>query len=153
MWQQFVDKVVAKLFSISSEVNIFTSLFGGMFGLGGGSTGNAFKLSNGTTLDSNFGISSIFSGANGFDVPDIPGDIPMYVHRKEMVLPADLADVIRNGGNSNSNSVVVTQNFNGTQDASVVAQIKASVPYIISQVENAVNNKTSMRNAVRKAST
>lgn len=105
MWYKFVDQVVAKRYSINAETNIFTQLLGGLFGIGGttsttGSTGaisftGRQNLTN-TLLPTNF----TYSAAGGFDVPDIAGDIPTMLHRREMVLPESLANVIRGSANN-----------------------------------------------------
>lgn len=169
MWYEFVDQIVAKMFSIQSSMNIFTNLFGSIFGLSS-SGGNAFQLSNGTTLDSNFGIDLSALGLSGARAGggDVEAGKSYLVGEKgiEIFTPSTSGSIIPNsyitsgqaaqalgGGQSNTyqSNVTVQQNFTGQQDASVVSQIKASIPYIKREVQNAIANETSMRNTVRRA--
>lgn len=171
MWGDFVAKVVAKMFAINSEVNIFTSLLGGIFGISNtgisSAKSNAWTLSNGTKLDSNFGFSSIAGARAGGG--DVEAGKSYIVGEKgiELFTPRYDGSIIPNSeitsgkalqGSSgqavqNISNVTVQQTFNGQQDASVVAQIKASIPYIKSEIRNAINNESAMRNAVKGAAT
>jgi hypothetical protein len=158
MWTDFVKQTVAKLWSINSETNIFTMLLGGLFG---GSGGGSSTISSGN--DSGFLVNSIGTRASGGPVT---ADTTYLVGEKgpELFKPSYNGTIIPNsaitsGGGvqsngTNSTSVVnVNQTFNGQQDGSVVAQIKASLPYIKSEIRNAIQNETSMRNAVKGATT
>jgi len=160
MWKDFVAKVVAKLFQINTETNIFTSLLGGLFGISNSSGG-------GTSFASDFGIASLSGArAGGGDVK--AGESYLVGERgMEIFTPSTDGAIIPNSDitsgkalqqssdqtSQNISNVNVTQNFNGQQDASVVAQIKASLPYIKSEIRSAMQTETSMRNAVKGAAT
>ena len=150
MWTDFVKQTVAKLWSINSETNIFSALLGGLFG---GSSGTSSGAASG----------AFEWRANGGPVS---ANRPYIVGEKgpELFMPSYNGSIIPNsaitsGGALQSNGMVsnmsfnVNQTFNGQQDASVVAQIKASIPYIKSEIRDAIRNETAMRNAVKGAST
>ena len=173
MWEEFIEKLLLKMNIFGSvESNIFTGLLGGLFGMGGGGGSPSEGFSWPT-----FATGGYVSGP-GTATSD---SIPIWASNGEGVLNAEAVKMIGVGGlnalNSGkwpkfadggivgnyvspsdlyqqagqSTSVVVNQNFNGQQDASVVDQIKASIPYIKSEIRNAMRNETSMRTAVRGA--
>jgi hypothetical protein len=156
MWNSFVAKVVAKLFSIDTETNLFTSLLGGAFGL---------SSSSSKSYDMSFGITSL-SGARAGGGNVNAGEAYLVGEKGiEIFTPSTNGAIIPNSDITsgralqqssgqpmqNISNVTVQQTFNGQQDASVVAQIKASIPYIKSEIRNAIHTETSMRNAVKGA--
>ena len=163
MWTDFVKQTVAKLWSINSETNIFTMLLGGLFG---GSGGNSGGMSNGYGYSINTGVADYSNFEFRASGGPVSANTPYIVGEQgpELFMPTYNGSIIPNsaltsGGGvqsngTNSTSVVnVNQTFNGQQDASVVAQIKASLPYIKSEIRNAIQNETSMRNAIKGATT
>lgn len=164
MWFKFVDQIVAKMFSINAETNIFTQLFGKAFGLGSSSGG--ISASENAEIDNAMQSISI-SGARASGGPVTAGQ--SYIvgeKRPEIFVPSvdgtiipDLSTV-RSSNNtgsgtaavSNSTQTVnVTQNFTGQQDSSVVAQIKGSIPYIKAEIINSMRTESGMRSAVKGA--
>ncbi|WP_333595794.1 hypothetical protein, partial [Anaerospora hongkongensis] len=122
-WKAFVAEVLKQQLKISASSNIFNSLLGGVFGLNKTKTAPVTNIPTAgknwvNTPSGNYNF--LASGAKGWDVPNVPGDIPMYVHRREMVLPADLADKVRNstGGNVKVNVI----NNTGTEAKPKVSQ-------------------------------
>ncbi len=146
MWYKYVERVVAQLFRVNEEVNIFTSLLGGIFGIGGSG-------SNATAAASDSWKKGLYGFAGGGDVPDIPGDIPAVLHRREMVLPADIADMLRSGkaGGGDSRTVILNQTFQGATDPAIVAQLKQVGKQTEATVKNLLQNDPATRRLVKGA--
>lgn len=185
MWTDFVKQVVAKLFSIKASTNIFSALFGNMFGLnsssggsGGGSVPSGVLVAEGGYIsgpgsDTSDSIPSMLSngeyvikassvrkyGKDYFDLLNF-GKVGKFaagglVYSGPIIPNSAITSgaTAQQGGQTvnNVSNVTVQQTFSGQQDSSVVAQIKASIPYIKTEIRNAIQNETSMRNAVKGA--
>ncbi len=81
------------------------SMFSGLLGGGSGDSGSPTELDNWSSPNTSTWL-SMFSAAGGYDVPNLPGNIPTFLHKREMVLPEYLADRVRmmTGGAGNSSS-------------------------------------------------
>lgn len=153
MW---VDMVV-QMYIMTPMKNMLGNMFKGV--IGGGSSIN--------TMDGIVGPipgwqaptigGVVVSSAGGWDVPNISGDIPAYIHKREMVLPEYLADRVRNatsGGSGNPPPVkLVVINNTGTQAKTTTEGPKWNgEEWVLSVVLNAMGtNKYGMRDAVRGA--
>ncbi len=153
-WKAFVAEVLKQQLKISASSNVFNSLLGGVFGL---NKTKAAPITNIPTAGKNWintpsgNYNFLASGANGWDVPNIPGDIPMYVHRREMVLPAELADKVRNSTGGGDVKVNVINN-SGTAVNPNVSKSMDSGQMVVNIVLDAVTrNVNGLRDVVASA--
>ncbi len=148
MWGDFVADILKKQLSIAGTGNIFTDLFGGLFGL------NTSASKSGGKANPFLAMYNPPKAAGGWDVPDVPGDIPALLHSKEMVLPADLADMVRSGkamGGGGGPSVVFNQTFQGATDPAIVAQLKQANKTAEATFKNLLQNDPATRRLVKSA--
>lgn|GEM_PF-6478043 len=153
-WSAFVAEVLKQQLKISASSNVFNSLLGGVFGL---NKTKSASVTNVPTAGKNWintpsgNYNFLASGANGWDVPNIPGDIPMYVHRREMVLPAELADKVRNSTGGGDVKVNVINN-SGTAVNPNVSKSMDSGQMVVNIVLDAVTrNVNGLRDVVASA--
>lgn len=153
-WKAFVAEVLKQQLKISASSNIFNSLLGGVFGLNKTKTA---AVTNVPTAGKNWintpsgNYNFLASGAKGWDVPNVPGDIPMYVHRREMVLPAELADKVRNSTGGGDVKVNVINN-SGTAVNPNVSKSMDSGQMVVNIVLDAVTrNVNGLRDVVASA--
>lgn len=155
-WTAFVAEVLKQQFKISASSNVFNSLLGGVFGL---NKTKAAPITNIPTAGKNWintpsgNYNFLASGANGWDVPNIPGDIPMYVHRREMVLPAELADKVRNSTGGGNVKVNVINNTGTEAKPKVSQQYDSQLKSFIIDVtlDGVTRNVNGMRDLIKGA--
>ncbi|MBU2703690.1 hypothetical protein Ga0466249_004838 [Sporomusaceae bacterium BoRhaA] len=159
MWKDFVAKVVAKLFQINTETNIFTSLLGGLFGVS--------NSSGGTSFASNFGITSL-SGARASG-GDVKAGESYLVGEKgiEVFTPSTDGAIIPNSDitsgalqqNNQSQSILVQpqvtiqQSFQSLDPAENMRLAKTQNASLKNDILNSIRNETVWRNAIKGATT
>ena len=162
MWFKFVDQVVAKMFSINAETNIFTQLLGGLFGIGVGSAGGGKGGYNKSDPYMPPPPKREFGGPVKAGQPYIVGE-----KRPELFVPDTNGTIIPNlnaiqsnntsiGSNSISGGdtnikVEINPTFQSLDPAAGQAMFKAQMPQMLTAVEDALKNKSSMKNAAKQA--
>jgi hypothetical protein len=145
MWYKFVERVVAKLFSVNEEVNIFSALFGGLFGISSGGSGGSGSSGSWTPIP---GKAS--GGPVSANTPYLVGEVG-----PELFVPNTFGAIVPNSGlsaiGSSSQTVVLNQTFNGATDPAIVAQLKQQGKIIKSTVQDLLKNDPSTRGLVKVA--
>jgi len=152
-WRDFVNFIIAQTFRIEAESNIFKMVFG--FGTGSSDNDNALASAGG----------SLFSAAGGWD--EVPHDgAKAVLHKKEMVLSAPYANVIRDIANgnitpyaNNNNTVAstgdtnvyvtISPNFQSFDPATGQEMFKQQLPMIENHIVNSMQNKSGFRNVIK----
>lgn len=154
MWRDFVKQIVAQMFSIKSEMNIFTSLLGGVFGLSG-------KKSS----DSGFSFESQYwgtmTGTRSAGGPVQAGKAYLVGERgkPELFMPRENGSIVPDVSALSANNIPTQINapFSPTIHAApgtdiqgiLAATRKQFHEEFVPTLVNAVRNNTATRNAVK----
>lgn len=169
-FSSLADSIINDLLRIQIQKNVTDNLvkagtgfldniFGGIFGGGNSENVNVGNGSVGNVMDtSGVMVGGRYSAAGGFDIPS--GVNPLtQLHQKEMVLPAEYADVIRGisrGGSSSSNAApnVIIQVTNNGQPVTAKQQGGPQFDgrdWILGVVLEAADSNPHFRNAMGMA--
>ncbi len=164
-WMDMATEAINNIWKVNNAGSS-SSFLGGIFKslFGSSSKTDAFTLSNGTKLDPNFGFK--IDGAKEGGGPVQAGKTYLVGEKRpELFVPDRNGSIIPDlngirsassanadaGNTINNQTVNINQTFNGQQDSSIVAQIRSQKDWLISTVEDAMNHRTSTRNAVKRA--